>query len=109
MLDRFEARNFEDEEGNPSGGEVRGTGLYVNWQQGPLGRGEDRQEPDGAFVETVIAAAKQRLEFYQTAANGKFACEENRMAIVHLETALGYMNLRTQQREERGVEGTHEA
>ena len=109
MLDEFEARNFEDEGGNPSGGEVRGVGLYINWQQGPLGRGEERKEPNGAFVETVIAAAKQRIEFYQTVGLGRFSCRENALAITKLQEALFWLNYRTEQRELRGVEGTHEA
>ncbi len=108
MLDAFTAVNYDDHGGNPAGGYVRGTGLEVRWQEGPLGRGEDRQEPNGAFVETVIAAAKQRIEYYQRAANGRFACEENEAAIQHLDVALEFLNQRTQQREARGVEGTHE-
>ncbi len=86
MLDKFTAENKTDEKGNPAGGTVRGAGLSIDWQDGPLGRGDDRQEPNGAFVETVIAAAKQRIEFYQgdqrpMAAVGKFACRENAMAL----------------------------
>ncbi len=42
MLDRFTAENKVDEAGNPAGGYVRGTGLSVEWQNGPLGRGDDR-------------------------------------------------------------------
>lgn len=109
MLDKFDrVENRLDEHGNPSGGVVEGTGLWIAWQDGPLGRGEDRQEPNGAFVETVIAAAKQRIEFYQTAANGRFACRENALAITKLDEALHWLNDRTQAREARGVEGTHE-
>ena len=109
MIGRFQAQNYTDGDGNPTGGEVTGTGLYIGWQVGPLGRGDDRQEPNGAFVETVIAAAKQRIEFYQTAGGGKFACRENALAITKLDEALHWLNHRTQQREARGVEGTHEA
>ena len=107
MLDKFDADNKVDENGNPTGGFVKGTGLSIEWQNGPLGRGEERQAPNGAFVETVIAGAKQRLEFYQTASNGKFACDENAQAIEHLANALGVLNERTQKREAAGVEGTH--
>lgn len=109
MLDRFGARNEVDDDGNPAGGAASGVGMLIRWQNGPLGRGEEREEPNGAFVETVIAAAKQRIEFYQAAAGGKFACRENALAIYHLVAALGLLNSRTQQREARGVEGTHEA
>lgn len=99
--------NRVDENENPTGGLVRGTGLKIEWQDGPLGRGEDRQEPNGAFVETVISAAKQRLEFYQEANNRKFACRENALAITKLEEALHWLEHRTKDREARQVEGEH--
>lgn len=108
MLDKFTAANNLDENGNPSGGEAVGLGLYINWQNGPLGRGADRISPNGAFVETVIAAALQRIQFYQTASQGKFACRENAIAITKLEEALLWLNKRTAEREARQVEGTHQ-
>ena len=86
------------------GGSVNGKGISIDWQDGPLGRGCDRKEPSGAFVETVIAAAKQRLEYYQSS---KFACEENGLAVSALEGALCELNKRTANREDREVEGTH--
>ncbi len=108
MLDNFKAENLEDEKGNPAGGTVRGTGLSIDWQNGPLGRGADRQAPNGAFVETVIAAAKQRIEYYQGAdGRGKFSCRENAIAITKLDEALLWLNKRTADREARAVEGTH--
>lgn len=105
MRQNIKVENWLDADGNPSGGTVVGTGLEIQWQNGPLGRGEERQEPNGAFVEDVIAAAAERIRFYQA---GKFACRENAIALTHIETALLWLNHRTAQREERGVEGTHE-
>lgn len=96
--------NVLDDDGNPAGGWVQSTGLLINWQDGPLGRGEDRKAPNGTFVETVIRAALVRLEFYQA---GKFRCRENALAITKLEEALHWCNHRTADREERQVEGTH--
>lgn len=107
MLGEFDAKNVLDEDGNPSGGFVNGVGLTIQWQDGPLGRGVERLKPNGAFVETVIAAAKQRLEFYQTAADGKFNCHENADAINSLNSALRVLDNRTKSREARDVEGTH--
>jgi len=104
MTDDFDAVN-NDENGNPAGGMVGGVGLQINWQNGPLGRGEDRKEPSGAFVETVIAAALQRIQYYQ---KSRFGCHENAMAITKLEEALHWLNARTQERENREVEGTHQ-
>lgn len=104
MQQQFEAANVNDENGNPAGGYVEATGLRIDWQDGPLGRGEDRQEPNGAFVETVIAAAAQRIEYYQSS---KFHCVENAVALGHLRAALEILNERTRAREGRDVEGTH--
>lgn len=100
--------NLIDGNGNPSGGWVEGIGMSINWQDGPLGREGERVLPKGAFVETVISAAKQRLEFYQVASKGKFACRENAIAITKLEEALMWLEKRTKDREQRKVEGTHQ-
>ena len=83
---------------------MQGVGLRIDWQDGPLGRGEDRQEPNGAFVETVIAAALQRIEYYNET---QFRCRENSLAITKLEEALHWLNARTNRREQQNVEGTH--
>lgn len=96
--------NWLDREGRPEGGVVSATGLQIKWQSGPLGRGLDRKEPNGAFVETVITAALQRIEHYQTL---QFACDENAQAIEHLRAAIAVLESRTARRENAGVEGTH--
>lgn len=45
--------NWTDNDGNPAGGVVSGNGLCISWQNGPLGRGEERREPNGAFVKAL--------------------------------------------------------
>ena len=105
MRQSFRSENHLDAEGNPRGGYVSGTGISISWQSGPLGRGADRKEPNGAFVETVISAALQRLEHYQST---RFFCTENQSAIEHLTLALSYLERRSNEREGRGVEGTHQ-
>jgi hypothetical protein len=105
MLAPFFSEHWNDENGNPAGGVTDGRGIFILWQNGPLGRGKERKEPNGAFVETVIAAAKDRLEFYQAS---QFACQENEEAILHLNRALLILDLRTRSREARTVEDTHE-
>lgn len=100
-------RNIEDAHGNPAGGSVAGIGLQIDWQNGPLGRDADRKEPNGAFVETILSAVLQRIEWYQTASNGKFRCRENAIAITKIEEALLWLDKRTRDREARMVEGTH--
>lgn len=101
-----EVVNNLDENGNPAGGFVKGVGLDISWQNGPLGRVEDgsRIAPNGAFVETVISAVVAKIEHYQST---KFKCRENAIALTHLETALLWLNKRTMDRENRKVEGTH--
>lgn len=94
--------------GCPAGGTTTATGLSITWQNGPLGRGAERKEPNGAFVETVILAAIDRLRFYQTAAEGKFACHQNANAIEALVLARELLEERTKERELRGVEGTQQ-
>jgi len=103
MLQEFQATNAM-RDGKPAGGSVKAVGLTIKWQNGPLGRGSDRKPPNGCFVETVIAAALQRIEWYQ---DGEFACSENASAIQNLKSALGVLEYRTTQREGAGVEGTH--
>lgn len=103
-IDKCQIHNICDEQGNPSGGSVHGVGLDINWQNGPLGVGRERKDPNGAFVETVISAAKQRLEYFQ---ESKYACRENELAINYLSRALGILEQRTTDRQKRNVEGTH--
>ena len=93
-------------DGNPTGGKVVGKGLDIHWQDGPLGRGDDRQDPNGAFVEDVVLAAIQRLQFFQ---KSKFSCRENAIALTHLEEALLWLEKRHDEREARGVQGLHAA
>ena len=100
-----ESDNFL-ENGNPTGGFFKSVGIDITWQDGPLGRGVDRKEPNGAFVETVIEAALQRIQFYQ---QSPYSCRENAIAITKLEEALHWLNHRTAQREKRQVEGLHKA
>jgi hypothetical protein len=97
--------HYTDDAGNPEGGITTGVGIDIVWQKGPLGRGEERIPPNGAFAESVIAAALGRLRYYQ---DSKFACTPNAVAIDHLERALRALDERTRDREQRQVEGTHQ-
>ncbi len=88
----------------PAGGSSYGNGFAIAWQNGPLGRGNDRKAPNGAFVETVIKAAAERIEYYQST---QFASGYNARALEYLNEALRELNARTADRENRNVEGTH--
>lgn len=119
MNQKIIARHFYDAEGNPAGGHTYFIGCEIEWQNGPLANPDGtRREPSGAFVEGVIAAAIDRLRYYQgegkyaeteypDAIPGKFRCRQNALAIIHLEEALHWCQDRTAEREARGVEGTH--
>lgn len=126
MNQRLHARHESDASGAPAGGRTTGTGIDIRWQNGPLGRHADgcrqdpapgmehrftcvpgctRRDPNGAFVEGVIGAARDRLGYYQAT---RFACPENQAAIEHLDLALEALQGRTASREAQKVEGTHE-
>lgn len=98
-------QHLSDREGRPAGGDSTGVGFRICWQNGPLQQGEKRKPANGAFVEDVILAAKDRLDYYQET---QFACEHNRDAIDYLMAALEALRSRTEDREKRGVEGTHQ-
>lgn len=105
MESPISSHQFTDTDGRPEGGQTFGRGFVIAWQRGPLGRGEGRVEPNGAFVEDVIAAAADRIDFYND--NG-FACDENHEAVDHLRAALDALQSRTARREAQDVEGTHD-
>jgi hypothetical protein len=102
-----------DGAGNPAGGNTKGVGFNIVWQNGPLAIDGERKEPNGAFVEGIVLAAIDRMRFYQGEGKyasdtaGRFRCRQNALAITHLEEALHWLQDRTAERESRGVEGTH--
>lgn len=104
MPKHFVSHHKSDENGNPAGGCTSSIGIAINWQNGPLGRGAGRLQPNGAFVETVIAGVIDRIEYYEDAG---FGCSEYRAANASLRRALEYLHRRTKRREAGGVEGTH--
>lgn len=106
MQQEFFQEHWNDTNENPAGGVSTGTGFTISWQNGPLGRGADRREPNGAFVEMIIAAAIGRIEFYEAS---KFASPYNREALTRLNQALDVLKARTADRDARAVEGTHKA
>lgn len=104
MLAPINQYHGTDVNGNPAGGHTFGTGIEIEWQDGPLSVDGERKEPNGAFVESVIQAAIGRIEYYQ---DSKFHSIHNAVALGHLKAALEVLQERTRDREHRGVEGTH--
>lgn len=104
MRANFHGEQWTDDAGRPAGGVNYGTGFCISWQNGPLNRGAERKQPNGAFVETILAVVASRIEFYNSAG---FRCDENDAALEHIYAALAALESRTQRREAEGVEGTH--
>lgn len=78
---------------------VSGTvSQELNFQLGPI----KEAGVNGTQNEPIIAALVHRLNVL----NKKFPCRENAIAITHLEAALLWLEKRTADRKNRGVEGT---
>lgn len=75
--------------------------INIKFQLGPV----KEFGKNGCQIEDVITALITRLQGFQ---KGPFACVENQVALDHLNGALAALELRTAQREQRGVEGTNQ-
>jgi len=104
-LQKLQIQNKTDEEGIPTGGSVKGIGLDIHWQDGPLVKNAVRSAQNGALVEDVLEACLDRLKYYQET---KFNCPENVLALSGIEEAIKWLRKRTEDREKRLVEGTHD-
>lgn len=47
--------HWNDANNNPAGGCTSGNGFAISWQNGQLGRGEERKEPNGIVCFHVAA------------------------------------------------------
>lgn len=74
--------------------------VYIRFQDGPI----KESGVNGVMDENLLAIVIDRLQGFQS---GKFACEENQRALDFIQLGLQTLQLRTQNREKRGVEGTH--
>lgn len=71
----------------------------IKFQDGLLKDGRN-----GLQVEEALQQCVERLNQYHS----KVPCRENAIAITHIETAILWLNKRTEDRKKRGVEGTYE-
>ena len=122
MNPTIKSNHFLDSNQNPAGGNTFGVGFAIGWQNGPLGRRSPacslnarlgkpcdaectRKPQNGAFVEDIIEAAIDRIEFYQTT---QFKCDRNANALEYLKVGLLNLRQRTIERERNNTEGTHQ-
>jgi len=75
--------------------------VHIHFQKGPM----KESEPNGIFMEDLIAICIDRLEGFQT---GDYPHTCNDMALTSLKQVLSYLNIRTADRIERGVDGKSE-
>ena len=99
------SEHWLDTDGHPAGGCTYGSGFAISWQNGPLGSGDSKVSPNGAFIEDIIESVIDRIKFYQ---GSKFACEENTQAIATLKAAVLFLEQREKDRALRGVQGTNQ-
>ena len=79
-----------------------GVPLHVvDFQKGPI----KEHGVNGIHNEDLLAIVIDRLQGFQ---RGEYSCRENALAIRKLMEALQSLRDRTDAREARGVEGTHE-
>ena len=71
----------------------------VSFQNGPI----KEAGVNGVMNEDLIAIVIDRMQGFQS---GQYKCRENAVALTKLEEALMWLRKRTQDREDRGVEGT---
>lgn len=77
--------------------------LYypITFQHGPVGE----VGHNGLTNEAILAIVADRLREFN---KGAFLCRENSIALTKIEEALHWLHARTQDRMDRGVEGTRE-
>ncbi len=74
--------------------------CIVGFQDGPI----KEAGVNGVMNEDLIAIVIDRMRGFQS---GDYACRDNALALTKLEEALMWLRNRTNEREARGVEGTH--
>ena len=73
----------------------------ISFQNGPI----KEAGVNGVMNEDLLAILIDRMRGFQS---GDYACDANKHALYYLENALTALRERTDEREARGVEGTHE-
>lgn len=71
----------------------------IHFQNGPI----VESGVNGISGEALLAVVEDRLKSFQA---GQFACRENALALTHIQEAMHWLHHRTNERMQRGVEGT---
>lgn len=87
---------------SPSLTHFKGVGINLHFQDGPI----KKFGVNGTTNEEVIELLIDRINSLNTMLDGMYACPENAMAILYLQSAKGILEKRTAQRVARNVEGT---
>lgn len=72
----------------------------IKFQNGPI----NEFGVNGISNEALLAVVRDRLEGFQS---GMYACDRNKQALSYLIDAMESLHMRTKERVNRGVEGTH--
>jgi hypothetical protein len=102
MYDESKERTFVQvlrKFGDPAGTDP--VVVTIQWQHGPV----KEAGVNGVQVDDVLELCVDRLR----GLNAKFPCRENELAIERTVEAIAWLERRTRDREERGVEGTNRA
>jgi len=81
-------------------GRPAGEFGHVEFQNGPI----KERGVNGCQNEDLLVIVVDRLQHFQ---NSNFACRENALALTKIQEALHWLEARTKERTERGVEGTN--
>lgn len=73
----------------------------IHFQNGPIAEAG----VNGISNEALLAIVEDRLLGFQS---GEFACRENAIALTKLQEAMMWLQKRTRERVQRGVEGTNQ-
>lgn len=96
--------NWTNSDGTHDGGVSYGQGYCIHWQRGPLSQVEkEPSKRNGAFLIEVLESCRHQLNYFQ---DTFLPCEENKVAIQHIDSALEALHQRRDRRKASGVLGS---
>lgn len=98
---KYQVETVVKDESDLSSPELSKVVANVSFQNGPI----KEFGVNGCHQEDLFAIVIDRLECFQ---KGPFACRENALALTKIQEAMHWLNHRTNDRNQRGVEGTNQ-